>query len=312
MQLTATVLPPDSTDKRVKWSSSNTRIASVDRKGKVTGKAKGTATVTATVKGAKAVKVKVTVTAPITAKSVKLNKSSATLSKGKTLALSATVSPSNTTNKTVKWKSSNTKVATVDSKGKVKAVGAGTVKITATTTNGKTSSAVIIVPYSQSLSAGTWKAGKDLPAGRYRITTNSGSGNLVIGMGTDDRFVNEILSSEDDDFGVTVVKTDIKAGDRIEISSLDSVQFTRVKNIKSNTLHSGYWTVGKDINPGRYKITTTSHMGNLFIYRRDYLLVNEILSNKKDSFTVTSVTAILKTGDRIGISGLDKVIFTIR
>ncbi|MGG0847992.1 Ig-like domain-containing protein [Peribacillus simplex] len=310
--LTATVSPSDSTDKTVKWKSASTKIATVDSKGKVTGKAKGTTTVTATVKGAKDVKVKVTVTAPIMAKSVKLNKTSATIYKGKTLTLSATVSPSNTTNKTVKWKSSNSKIAKVDSKGKVTAVGVGTAKITVTTINGKASTTTIHVPYSKSLSAGKWKAGKDLPAGRYKITTKSGSGNLFIGMNTYERFVNEILSSEDDGFGVTVVTTDIKSGDSIEISGLDSVQFVKVTNVKSNTLHAGYWTVGKDINAGKYKITTTSSSGNLIIYRGQNLLVNEILSNERDDYSVTSVTTTLKSGDRIYISGLNKVSFSKR
>lgn len=307
--LKATVSPSDSTDKTVSWKSSNTKVAKVDSKGKVTGVKKGTATITASVKGAKEVKVKVTITAPVAAKSIKVNKTAATLDKGKTLTLSATVSPSNTTNKTVKWKTSNDKVAKVDSKGKVTALGAGTAKITASTTNGKNATATITVPYVKSLSAGTWKTGKDLPAGRYKITTNSGSGNLFIGMGTD-RFINEILSSEQDDFGVIAVTTDIKNGDSIEIAGLNNVQFKQVSNVKSNTLHAGYWTVGKDINPGKYKITTPSGSGNLIIYRGSSLLVNEILSNKSDDYSVTSVTTTLKTGDRINISSLNKVVFT--
>ncbi|MBT2733623.1 Ig-like domain-containing protein [Bacillus sp. ISL-7] len=307
--LSATVSPSDSTDKTVKWKTSNKKIVTVDSKGKIYAIAKGTAIITATVNGAKIVKVQVKVTPPVLAKSVKLNKTFVTLIKGKTITLSATVSPSNVTNKTVKWKSSNTKVAKVDSKGKVTAVGAGTATITSTTTNGKKTSATIRVPYIKSLSAGTWKAGKDLPAGRYKITTSSGSGNLFIGSGTN-HFVNEILSSSNDGFGVTVVTTDIKAGDSIQILGLNSVQFTRVSNVKSNILHSGYWTVGKDISAGKYRITTSSGAGNLIIYRGNNLLVNEILSSKADYYEVTSVTVTLKSGDRIQISGLDRVVFS--
>lgn len=308
--LTATISPADSIDKTVTWKSSNTKVATVDSKGKVTAKVKGTATITASVKGAKEVKVKLTVTAPVAASSVKLNKTSFTLNKGKSYTLTPTVSPSNTTNKTIKWKSSNTKIAAVDSKGKITAIGSGTAKITATTTNGKIAAVSVTVPYSKTLSAGTWKGGTHLPAGRYKITTTSGSGNLFIASNSYDRSVNEILSSEDDGFGVTAVTTDIKSGDPIEIIGLDDVQFTRVSNVMSNTLHSGYWTVGKDIAAGRYKVTTTSDFGNLVIHRGDSLHVNEILTNKKQSYAVTSVTTTLKNGDRIYISSLNKVIFT--
>jgi hypothetical protein len=248
-------------------------------------------------------------TAAVAAKSVKMNKSSATIAKGKTLTLTATISPSNTTNKTLKWKSSNTKVAKVDSKGKVTAVGTGTAKITAATSNGKTATATITVPYSKSLSAGTWKAGTHLPAGRYKITTKSYAGNLFITMNSYDRYINEILASSSKN-GVTAVTTDIKDGDKIQIMGLNSVLFTKVSRVKSNTLHAGYWIVGKDINAGRYRITTTDYMGNIFVNRGESLLVNEILSAKPSDYSVTSVTTTLKDGDRIQLSGMNKVIFT--
>ncbi len=72
----------------------------------------------------------ITVTKPVTG--VSLNTGSVTLSKGGTAQLTATVSPSDATNKTVTYSSSNTKVATVSGSGKITAVGGGTAKITAT------------------------------------------------------------------------------------------------------------------------------------------------------------------------------------
>ena len=314
VKVKATIAPSNAKVKDVVWKSSNTKVAKVDSKGNIKGISYGTATITATAKGNTKVKktIKVKVAPPVHAKSVKLNKTSSSVIKGNTLTLTATVSPSNTTNKTVKWKSSNKKVATVSSQGKITAVGVGTATITATTSNGKATKATIKVkpkPYTKSLSAGTWKAGTHIKPGRYKITTKSDRGNLVIGMGTN-RFVNEILSSKNDGFGVTVVTTDIKSGDKIKISGLNRVQFTQVSHVKANTLHSGYWTVGKDISPGRYKITTSSSSGNLVIHRGRYLLVNEILSNKPSKYYVTSVTKTLKSGDLIHISGLNQVKFT--
>jgi hypothetical protein len=75
-----------------------------------------------------------------------LNKSSYTL-KGSSasVTLTATVSPSNATNKTVTWSSSNTSVAKVSSSGKVTPVGDGTAVITAKTANGKPAYCTITV-----------------------------------------------------------------------------------------------------------------------------------------------------------------------
>ena len=70
-----------------------------------------------------------------------LNKTKATLNPVDTLTLKATVTPSNATNKAVTWKSSNTKVATVSSSGKVTAKAAGTATITCTAKDGSGKSA---------------------------------------------------------------------------------------------------------------------------------------------------------------------------
>ena len=85
----------------------------------------------------------------ISVSSVKLNKTSTTIVKGRTERLTATILPSNATNKNVTWSSNNTKVATVDTNGNVKAISTGTAKITAKSNNGKTSTCTVKVtnPY---------------------------------------------------------------------------------------------------------------------------------------------------------------------
>ncbi len=87
---------------------------------------------------------KVTVKQPVT--SVKLNKKTATLkvkgnAKQKTVTLKATVYPNNANNKTVKWSTSKSKIATVNSKGKVIAKKKGTCYIIATAKDGSKKSA---------------------------------------------------------------------------------------------------------------------------------------------------------------------------
>lgn len=78
------------------------------------------------------------------AASVSLNKSSAALTVGSTVSLTATVSPSTALQK-VTWTSSNTSVATVDQNGKVTGVSTGSCTITAKSANGKSASCRVSV-----------------------------------------------------------------------------------------------------------------------------------------------------------------------
>ena len=73
----------------------------------------------------------------ITPTSITLTNTSLTIEKGNTKNMTATVYPSNATNKKVNWYSSNTNVATINSTGKVTAKSAGTCYVTAVTVNGK-------------------------------------------------------------------------------------------------------------------------------------------------------------------------------
>ena len=77
---------------------------------------------------------------------VSLNKTNASLIVGGSTKLTATVSPSNATNKGVVWSSNNTSVVTVDANGNVKGVKAGTATITVKTSDGgKTASCKVTV-----------------------------------------------------------------------------------------------------------------------------------------------------------------------
>ncbi len=131
--LSATVTPSNATDKTVTWKSSNTSVATVDSNGKVTAKSAGSATISATA-GSFTANCSVTVVVPVV--SVSLNKTELTLEKGKNATLTATINPSNATDKTVTWKSSNTAIATVDQNGKVTAAEVGSAVITVTTNDG--------------------------------------------------------------------------------------------------------------------------------------------------------------------------------
>ena len=152
--LTATVSPSNATDKTVTWSSSNTSVATVSSSGKVTAKAAGSATITAKTVNGKTATCSVTVTAAtVYPTGISLNKTSLSLMEGESETLTATVSPSNATDKTVTWSSSNTSVATVSSSGKVTAKAAGSATITAKTVNGKTATCSVTVAIEKKLTS---------------------------------------------------------------------------------------------------------------------------------------------------------------
>ena len=134
--LKAVVLPKNVPNKNVKWSSSNAKVASVNKNGVVKAVSVGTAVITAkAVDGGK--KAVCTVNVLKHASAVELNVSAISLKAGQTGAVKATVLPANASNKNVTWASSNVKVASVDKNGVIRAVSGGQAVITVTTVDGK-------------------------------------------------------------------------------------------------------------------------------------------------------------------------------
>ncbi|MBQ9438045.1 MAG: Ig-like domain-containing protein, partial [Lachnospiraceae bacterium] len=143
--LTATVTPTGATTKKVSWASSDTSVATVSSSGNLTAEVKavkaGTAKITATSADGTYISASCTVTVtksvaetkPITAIAIAETLS---LTAGKTGTLTPTITPTDATNQTLTWASSDETVATVSSAGVVTAVKAGKATITATATDG--------------------------------------------------------------------------------------------------------------------------------------------------------------------------------
>ena len=127
--LKATVEPTTLEDKSVTWTSSDKKVATVTSSGKVKGVKAGTATITCT---SNATGMSATCKVTVVNGTVTLNKTEAYIEKGKTTTLKATLTPTDLSDKSVTWKSSDKSIATVTSKGKVKGVGYGTATITCT------------------------------------------------------------------------------------------------------------------------------------------------------------------------------------
>ena len=120
-------LDPITSQEKVTYSSSNTKVATVSSKGVITGKAAGTAKITVK-SGSK----KATITVKVAkVKTTKLSgvPSSKTVKKGKTFTIKPSVTPKNSDEK-VTYKTSNKKIATVTTKGVVKGIKKGTATVT--------------------------------------------------------------------------------------------------------------------------------------------------------------------------------------
>ncbi len=145
-QLQATILPADASDKSVTWSSSDSKVADVDATGKVTANSSGSVTITATSVHALKATANVTVkkiTIPVT--SVKLNKDTVVIKVGESTTLSASILPSDATNKSIIWSSDKLSVAIVDGDGLISAKAVGQANIIATASNGLADTCVLIV-----------------------------------------------------------------------------------------------------------------------------------------------------------------------
>lgn len=148
------ILPASARYKSLRWTTSDSKVATVTAGGRITAVAEsGTAVITATAtSGATAA---VTVTAvPAQARSVSLNYKTRTLIPGQSFMLTQTVLPAYAADKSVTWASSDESVATVDDTGLVTANKDGVYKkavISATTKNGKAAYCTVNVVRNQSI-----------------------------------------------------------------------------------------------------------------------------------------------------------------
>ena len=201
-QLKPYISPSDATNKKIKYTSSDTKVAEVSASGLVTAKSEGEAKIrAAATDGSDEYAVcYVTVTGKAKVTGITLDRTSAEVKRGEKLTLNVTVSPSYASNKKVVWKSANTKIATVDANGSVTAKAPGRTKITVTSSENSSyqASCTVTVPYKITYKLNKGKNNASNPSTYYgkKVTLKNPSrkGYAFAGWYTDAKFKKKITS----------------------------------------------------------------------------------------------------------------------
>ena len=237
-QLKPYISPSDATNKKLKYTSSDTKVAEVSASGLVTARSEGEAKIrAAATDGSDEYAVcYVTVTGKAKVTGITLDRTSAEVKRGEKLTLNATVSPSYASNKKVVWKSANTKIATVDANGSVTAKAPGRTKITVTSVENSSyqASCTVTVPYKITYKLNKGKNNASNPSTYYgkKVTLKNPSrkGYAFAGWYTDAKFkkkITSISSSAKSDYILYAKWTKVK----VAKASLTSAKNSKSKQI---------------------------------------------------------------------------------
>lgn len=192
-QLNAMIIPENASDKTVQWSSSNSNVAIVS-KGRVTAKSSGTTVISAKTKNGKMASCICTVREkPVIVEPQKITFSSDYyfIGIGEKRRIVPTITPSNTTDKTLKWDSNTTSIVSVDNTGIMTGKAKGTTIVTAETINGRMAMCQVWVGYNHPTAPLVRKSGNSF----YNVT-NEGNKNYVSVNRMDDLYIKVPLDRE--------------------------------------------------------------------------------------------------------------------
>ena len=197
--------------------------------------------------------------------SVSLDKSTATIAVGKSVTLSATVSPSNASNKTITWSTSNSSVATV-SDGTVTGQSSGTATITATSNNGKSASCSVTV---QAAGTNGWVGSANAGAISMDNTSFTASGGYADVNNETSAYVSSLRYRVYDSNGITytdytptISYSWLVSGDGLSLYSSDGINNVATYSSRGTTpgsARSGTITRRAKFTYGNYSKTLDSN-----------------------------------------------------
>ena len=242
----AEVAPANATSNYKTWTSSDTKVASVDGWGRVYGVGPGNCDITVkTASGGYTATCKVTVK-PIAETEISVEPTELTVYYDETDIVTATVGPANASYKTVTWSSADESIATVDETGKIKGVGLGTTTVTATSVNGLKASCKVTVAARMPTEPETldlWKSDNAGFRGLYGAASDEGKG---AGTGNWLKFENGAATWTANETGkVRTATLTLSTGSSITITQLEGKDFTGTWTVKSRLFNPNAALPGK-------------------------------------------------------------------
>lgn len=197
-------LYPDSTGDKISYTSSNPSVATISQGGKIEAKAAGKTDITVSAGGASKT---MTLTVTVGSKGISLNRTFITLKPGEKYKLKGKVSPSSAEQK-LTFKSSDTSVAKVSSKGVIKAIGLGSTSIIVS--NGDLTASADVIVNNSSSGSGTMYFGADEPTdGGTDDSSSLQGGSLNTEKLKMFQKTGNTLTIEKDDYIITLEGSDI-------------------------------------------------------------------------------------------------------
>ena len=246
VKIETSITPSDATSTYKTWTSSNTKVATVDTWGRVYGVAPGNCVITAkTANGGFTASCNVTVK-PIIETGVTLDPTELAVYYDEFGTITATVEPSNASYKTITWTTEDASIATVDDAGKVKGVGLGTTNIVATTKNGKTAKCKVTVSVRMPTEPETldlWKSDAASFRGLYGAAADEGK---TAGTGGWLKFANGAASWTANETGkIRTATLTLSTGSSITVTQIGAKDFVGTWTMQSRLFNPNSAVPGK-------------------------------------------------------------------
>ena len=294
-QLVATVTPENAAP--VEWSSSDTTIVTVNETGLVTAVAVGNAKITASAGGFSA-DCQVTVS-DIPVESVTLYTNEQSLNYGESFELKATVLPANAP-QTISWTSSDEKVATVDEKGVITAVGYGEATITATAGD-KTATCLISI------------------ISEYKVSTQADIEEALANVSDNPNYPTKIILNGDIELNSTIVITDPEGKERFIVFDGQGHKVIRKMNDQMFEVHKNQTVTFQKIALSGGNLITATTFGSVDIQGGTVILdggfkYTEFEYNYETAFRIRSeenIEGVLRVKKDIDISGNGSFVYSL-